>query len=380
MLTALDFPDELLYSRDAVWVRDDGAGSVRLGLNAFAVLGPGDTDVYMVKLPKSGAQLRRGEPFGHVDCGRRTIELVAPVTGSVLFGNVDLRGEPGLLARDPFGRGFLLELDGVSREDLDALLERDDAVLLYSRFEPAGPINAVQTFEPGRPWASTLTFRGGPELIAKARLLPPSGNEVFTPDWTAGDTWQLDVKKDGVTRRFAFEVLGDAIVAQEEVTRVRAIEVAAPGAPAASPTVARVMHFRVDDHTLAAWDEVPLADPLAARRRYNPRGHEAWLMIAEPEDGFLLDTPKMPVTLDDEARDIPKGATKELFALSHYVKFRGGLTRVEAELRADVPREDGRGTERLLSTIIYERGLPWYSEAARMIGETELVRAKLVKE
>ena len=74
MLTALDFPDELLYSRDAVWVRDDGAGSVRLGLNAFAHLGVGDADVYMVKLPKGGARLHRGQPFGHVDCGRRTIE------------------------------------------------------------------------------------------------------------------------------------------------------------------------------------------------------------------------------------------------------------------------------------------------------------------
>ncbi|HVY61677.1 MAG TPA: hypothetical protein VHF22_08490, partial [Planctomycetota bacterium] len=77
--------------------------------------------------------------------------------------------------------------------------------------------------------------------------------------------------------------------------------------------------------------------------------------------------------------DIPKGATKDLFALSHYVKFRGGLTRIEAEMRADVPREDGRGTERLLSTIVFERGQPWWSEAARMIGETELDRAKLLK-
>ena len=377
MLCALDFPDELLYSRDAAWVRDDGAGSCRLGLNAFVALGRAP-DVYMVRLPRPGARIERGQVFGHVDLGDRTVELVAPVTGTILFPNTDLRDEPALLGRDPFGRGYLLEVEGVDKAEVDVLLERDDAVMLYSRFDLAGPLNAEQLFEPGRPWASTVSVRAGKELLARGRLLPPTGNEVFTPDWVTGETWAVDVKAAGVTRRFAFEVLGDANVAQEEVTRVKAVEVPAPGA--ADPSTYRILHFRVGDHTLAAWDEVAASDPLLVKRSYNARGREAWLQIADQPDGFILDHPKLPVALDDEARDIPKGAKKEEFPISHYVKFRGGLTRVEAEMRADVPREDGRGTERLLSTIVYEKNTPWFTEAARMSGETELARAKLVKE
>jgi glycine cleavage system H protein len=375
MLTALDFPDELLYSREAIWLRDDGAGSCRIGLNAYVALGDA-ADVYFVRLPKPGARIARGEPFGHVDLGGRTVELVAPVSGKILFANAGLRAEPALLAREPYGNGFLLELDAVSKDEVAGLLERDAAVALYSGFAPGGPLSGEQRYQPGRPWASTVALRAGGDVLARGRLLPPSGNEVFTPDWVAGDTWAIDVRRAGATRRFAFEVLGDGVVADEEVTRVKAVEVPAEGAPA--PAIHRVLHFRVEDHTLAAWDEVAAGDALEVVRRWNPRGREAWLFLDEQPDGFILDAPKLPTSLDDEARDIEKGDGPELFAISHYVKFRGGLTRVEAEMRADVAREDGRGTARLLSSQIIEKNQPWFTEATRMVGETEIVRARLI--
>ncbi len=390
MLTALDFPDELLYSPDAIWVRDDGAGSVRIGLNVFAACGD-EASVYLVRLPRAGARLEKGKPFGHVDLERGTVDLVAPVTGTVFFVNSDLRADPTLLAQDPYGRGFLLELEDVGTEEVDALLDREDAVMRYSRFdetagavEGAEPLYAGQAYEAGRPWPSALDVRFGGRSFVRGRLLPPVGNEVFTPDWSTGDTWVIETKPgDGEARRFQLEVLGDGQVAQEEVVRVRAVEVALPGAPALAPgRPHRVLHFRVDDFTLAAWDEVPADDPRAFKRHYNPRGREAWLITATaPGDGFVIDHPRFPVSLDDEARDIPEGPDrKALPEVSHYVKFRGGLTKIEAEMKTDVEREDGRGTERLVSAIVFERGEPWWVEATRQLGGNVLVQAKLVRE
>lgn len=377
MLTALDFPDELLYSPHAVWVRDGGAGSARLGLNIYASLGH-DFDCYMVKLPRIGAKLERGRPFGHVDLGRRTVTLVSPVTGTVLFPNPELRDEPRLLATDPYGRGFLLEVEGVDRTELEELFERDDACMYFSRADLAAPFGADQIFEPGRAWPTRASVRYGEKVVARARLLPPGGNEVFTPDWVLGDTWTVEVRplpgSGAAPRRFAFEVLGDGRVGEDSVTRVRAVEVGDPGAPDLKPPFYRVLHYRIEDHTLVAWDEVSTGDPLATRRHFNVRRGECWIELEDAADGFILDHPKFPVSLDDEARDIPEGpagAGKEP-GISHYVKFRGGLTRVEAEMRVDI------GTRRLLSSLVYQRGAPWWKEAARTIGSETLVRARLV--
>jgi len=378
VLTALDFPDELLYSQDAIWVKDGGVGSARLGLHSFAAL-DGAVDVVLVKLPKAGARIEKGRPFGHVDLGSRTIELRAPVSGSVLFANKDLRDEPSLLACDPFGQGFLLEVEGVEKRALNALMDRDEATAHFSRFDPEGGLTATQLIEPGRPFASRLRVEFGGRALVTARLMPPQGNEAFTPDWAPGDSWLTDVKKGGLTRRFRYEVMGDAVVAQEEVVSVRRIETARPGGPAVKPAIMRTLHFRVADWTLAAWDVSPADDPQAIVRSYNPRGRECWLSLGEAEDGFVCDHPRLTVGMEDEARDLPKGATKAEPETSHYVKFRGGQTRIEAELRADIPREDGRGFERLMSLFVIERGAPWWREATRLLGTKELVKATLVE-
>ena len=386
MLTALDFPEELLYADAAMWLRDDGGGSARVGLHFFAI----DRDaaeVVHVRLPVSGAKLVRGEPFGHVDFGDGTVDLIAPVTGQVLCANPDLRDEPQLLRRDPFGKGYLLDVENIDKAELDALLGRDDAWARYGRFEPPGPLRAEMKVEAGRPWWSTFAARYGDKVIARARLVPALANEIFVPDWEVGDTWRIETKVGPLARRFVYRVEGPTRLAGEEATRVRVIEEPEEGRPA--PQFERVLYFREDDFTLAAWDRVPAADRSVAFRTWNERGHDVWIRCGK-EDGFILDHPTLPMGVEDDTRDVPAGMMREAVASSDddpqknllpkitmYSKFRGGLTRLEAEMRADLPRLEG-GTERLLSTQVWEVGKPWWSEATRMLDEKELIRAKML--
>jgi hypothetical protein len=147
---------------------------------------------------------------------------------------------------------------------------------------------------------------------------------------------------------------------------------------------------RQDDFTLAAWDTVPPANPALFRRTYNERGRESWLRCGK-EDGFILDHPKLPIGFEDETRGIPAGVERgaldagadDMYAglfppITSYVKFRGGLTRLEVELRAELPRLEG-GTSRLFSMQSWERGKPWWSEAVRMLEGKELIQAKMVE-
>src|SRR5688500_18964517 len=126
MLTALDFPDELLYGADAGWLRDDGGGGARIGGNFFA-LGHEGREVVHVRLPREGTQLERGKVFGHVDLEGATIDLVAPVSGTLFLGNPDLRDDPDLLRRDPYGRGYLADIEDVPDDDLERLVDRERA-------------------------------------------------------------------------------------------------------------------------------------------------------------------------------------------------------------------------------------------------------------
>ena len=403
MLTALDFPEELLYTTEAMWVRTTGPGSVRVGLHFYAL--ERDAEVVHVSLPRAGARLVRGTEFGHVDFDGSTFPLIAPCSGMVLAANLDLRDSPSLLRSDPFGAGFLVDMEDVSKEDVGSLLDRDGAVAAYSRFEPPGPVRALLRYEAGRPWFSSLALRYGDFVVAKARLLPPASNEIFVPDWEVGDRWIVETRCGGLTRRLAYEVLGDALVAGEETRRVRVSEVPVPvtalpgpgivppepggeGAelPEPTPQVAaagpapvgfeRILYFREEDFTLAAIDEIAESTSGLALRRFNDRGRDLWLRVG-PEDGFIVDHPRLPVGVEDETRNVPAGAGKDLPAVLQFCAFRGGLTRLEVTIRAEVPRLEG-GTARLLSTQVWEAGLPWWREAERSLDGKELVRGTLV--
>lgn len=396
MLTALDFPDELLYADFAAWIRDDGGGSARLGLNFYAVEeeraragapAGGGSEVVHVKLPRSGAKLERGKPFGHVEFEAGTYDLVAPVSGEVLLVNRDLIESPLLLRRDPYGKGWLVDVEGVTRDDIDGLMDRERAVRHYSRFELPGALRAQMRIDPGRPWFASLSFGYGGVAVGRARLVPPAASSSFVPDWEVGDRWTIETRCAGVVRRYAFVYEGDARLGGEEVFCVRATEV--PGGAPPAP-FERVLWIRQEDFTLAAWDRVPLANRALAHRTYNERGRDVFLRTGL-EDGFFLDHPAIPAGEDDETREVPAGMSREpviagtedlnaglLPPVTLYSKVRGGGTRLEVEMRADLPRLEG-GTARLLSTQTWKSGAPWWTEASRTLEGKELLAAKLVE-
>jgi glycine cleavage system H lipoate-binding protein len=76
-----------------------------------ATLGPVDT----VTLPPAGSRIRRGQPLFGLRQGDRTVQLSAPVSGTVVDHNTSLQHRPRLMNEDPYGKGWVLKLQG---EDL----------------------------------------------------------------------------------------------------------------------------------------------------------------------------------------------------------------------------------------------------------------------
>ncbi|MCI4675687.1 glycine cleavage system protein GcvH [Candidatus Mycolicibacterium alkanivorans] len=121
-----EIPADLRYTAEHEWVRVTGDGTVRVGITDFAQSSLGD--VVYVQLPDVGSEVTAGESFGEVESTKSVSDLYAPVTAKVIAVNGDLESNPQLVNSDPYGLGWLLELeaDGDTLEQgLAALLDAD---------------------------------------------------------------------------------------------------------------------------------------------------------------------------------------------------------------------------------------------------------------
>ena len=121
-----EIPADLRYTPEHEWVRLTGDGTVRVGITDFAQSSLGD--VVYVQLPDVGSEVTAGESFGEVESTKSVSDLYAPVTAKVIAVNSDLESNPQLVNSDPYGQGWLLELQAggdTLEQGLAALLDAD---------------------------------------------------------------------------------------------------------------------------------------------------------------------------------------------------------------------------------------------------------------
>lgn len=115
-----DIPAELHYTEEHEWIRRTADDTVRVGITDFAQSSLGD--VVYVQLPDIGADVTAGDSFGEVESTKSVSDLYAPVTAKVVAINSDLEGDPQLVNSDPYGAGWLVDLQADPAE-LDQALE-----------------------------------------------------------------------------------------------------------------------------------------------------------------------------------------------------------------------------------------------------------------
>ena len=113
-------PDDLYYAESHEWYDPD---SGRIGITDFAQDELGD--IVFVELPETGSHLEPEESFGIVESIKAVSDVYAPIEGDVAAVNEDLADAPELVNDDPFGDGWLLELEDTP-DDVDGLLTPDE--------------------------------------------------------------------------------------------------------------------------------------------------------------------------------------------------------------------------------------------------------------
>lgn len=117
------FPEDLHYSSDHEWVRPGNGQVVRVGITDYAAEALGD--IVYVSLPAVGEEVAAGDSCGELESTKSVSDIVAPVTGVITGINEGLGDAPETVNTDPFGDGWLFEVELADDASLDDLLDAD---------------------------------------------------------------------------------------------------------------------------------------------------------------------------------------------------------------------------------------------------------------
>ncbi|WP_067689413.1 glycine cleavage system protein GcvH [Nocardia jejuensis] len=116
-----DLPEELRYSEEHEWVRTLSPTRVRVGITDYAQSQLGD--VVFVQLPEVEKDSATGDSIAEVESTKSVSDIYAPMAGKVVAVNEVLTSEPETLNTDPYGDGWIFELEVDSAEALESALD-----------------------------------------------------------------------------------------------------------------------------------------------------------------------------------------------------------------------------------------------------------------
>ncbi|MCC5908648.1 MAG: glycine cleavage system protein GcvH [Balneolaceae bacterium] len=120
----MKFPEDLKYTKEHEWVRDNGDGTATVGITEFAQSELGD--IVFVELEPEGSGFEQDEVFGTVEAVKTVSELYSPVSGEITEVNEELEDDPELVNTDPYGKGWMVKIKMSDTSELDDLLSVDD--------------------------------------------------------------------------------------------------------------------------------------------------------------------------------------------------------------------------------------------------------------
>jgi len=117
-----NIPTDLRYTNSHEWVRDNGDGTVTIGITDHAQEQLGD--LVFVETPEIGSTVEAGDACAVVESVKAASDIYAPLSGEIIEANAGLTDAPELVNSDAFGEGWIYQ---IRMEDEDALTQLLDA-------------------------------------------------------------------------------------------------------------------------------------------------------------------------------------------------------------------------------------------------------------
>lgn len=116
----MEFPEHLKYTKEHEWVAVDD-GRARVGITDYAQDALGD--IVYVQLPEVGASVSAMAPCAEVESTKSVSDIYAPLTGTIVEINAALNDTPEAINQEPYGVGWLFELEVSNPSEIDTLLD-----------------------------------------------------------------------------------------------------------------------------------------------------------------------------------------------------------------------------------------------------------------
>lgn len=119
-----EIPSDLKYTKSHEWLRDNGDGTVTVGITDHAqeLLG----DLVFVELPETDTEFAAEDACAVVESVKAASDVYAPLAGTVVAVNEALEESPELVNSSPYDEGWLYNLKLANASDLDGLMAADD--------------------------------------------------------------------------------------------------------------------------------------------------------------------------------------------------------------------------------------------------------------
>lgn len=109
-------PGNLKYTKEHEWIEERGEKLIRFGITDYAQGALGD--IVYVQLPKIGDVIEAGKVCGEVESTKSVSEIFAPVSGKIVGVNSSLDSAPETINSDPYGSGWIAEVEVSAAGDL----------------------------------------------------------------------------------------------------------------------------------------------------------------------------------------------------------------------------------------------------------------------
>ncbi|MFA5321537.1 MAG: glycine cleavage system protein GcvH [Smithella sp.] len=114
-----DFPEDIIYSAEHIWVRVDG-NMATIGITDYAQERLGD--ILSVEFIENDTYVERDETFGSIESVKEVVDLISPVSGTVVVINDDILEDVSIINRDPYDTGWLVVIEMDYLDQLEDLL------------------------------------------------------------------------------------------------------------------------------------------------------------------------------------------------------------------------------------------------------------------
>jgi len=125
-----EIPQELKYTKDHEWVREQDDGTVVIGITDHAQVSLGD--LVFVELPAVEDTVVPGDACAVVESVKAASDVYCPLAGTITQVNAALADAPELVNSDPYGEGWLFRLRPETPTEIEELLGNEDYAKLLA--------------------------------------------------------------------------------------------------------------------------------------------------------------------------------------------------------------------------------------------------------